>query len=155
MGDGEFQVNDRGQLDLRLPGPAPARRATEPASGTPSPRVAAAPGEACSEEDFALHGFTPHYPDPSGAGQDDYLLDSVPEPPSEDWQAPDPADDDVALWLAGLPEDVREEYLNGPWTGEGELEAAGFLHHVPGPSGRGFAADGRWTRWSRGRSSPR
>jgi hypothetical protein len=51
-------------------------------------------------------------------------------------------EDDEAAWLRGLPDDVRADYLAGPWTGAGESEAAGFLHHADGPSGRGFAGGG-------------
>jgi hypothetical protein len=51
-------------------------------------------------------------------------------------------DDDPDDGLAALPADVREAALAPEWTGEGEAWAAGFLHHEPGPSGRGFAAGG-------------
>jgi len=49
-----------------------------------------------------------------------------------------------AAWLAGLPEDIRAAYENGPWDGTGEVFAAGFLHHDPGdgPAGPGFIAEG-------------
>jgi hypothetical protein len=53
-----------------------------------------------------------------------------------------PDDEDEAAWLRSLPDDVRADYLAGPWTGEGESEAAGFLHHDREPSGRGFASGG-------------
>jgi hypothetical protein len=49
-----------------------------------------------------------------------------------------PPDPD-AEWLAQLP----DEDVVAPWTGEGEADAAGFLHHVDGGrSGFGFAAGG-------------
>ena len=57
----------------------------------------------------------------------------------------DPASepDDYEAWLAGLPADVRAEFLAGAWTGDGEAIPAGFLHHMQGgPSGVGFAAGG-------------
>jgi hypothetical protein len=48
-----------------------------------------------------------------------------------------------ASWLAGLPEDVREEYERGPYTGEGEAIPPGFSHHDEGGGhGCGFAAGG-------------
>jgi hypothetical protein len=50
--------------------------------------------------------------------------------------------DDIEGWLAGLPTDVRAEFEAGPWTGDGEAWAAGFLHHEDGPTGTGFAAGG-------------
>lgn len=58
----------------------------------------------------------------------------------------DPAGDEA--WLAGLPDDIRAEYLAGAWTGDGEAIPAGFLHHLrgasvrSGASGVGFAAGG-------------
>jgi hypothetical protein len=59
---------------------------------------------------------------------------------SGDWET-DP--DDYEAWLAGLPVDIRAEFLAGPWTGAGESIAAGFLHHMRGgPSGVGFASGG-------------
>jgi hypothetical protein len=75
--------------------------------------------------------------------------DWPPEPPDPDgWEwdlgcgAGDGAAGDGARWPAGLPADVRAAAGAGPWTGEGEALAAGFLHHVPGPPGTGFAAGG-------------
>src|SRR5215469_208415 len=56
--------------------------------------------------------------------------------------SPEDEEDDEAAWLRGLPEDVRADYLAGAWTGDGEIEAAGFLHHEREPSGRGFASGG-------------
>jgi hypothetical protein len=65
------------------------------------------------------------------------------EDPEDDaaWAGQDDEDDEAA-WLRGLPDDVRADYLAGAWTGAGESEAAGFLHHADGPSGRGFAGGG-------------
>ena len=135
----EFQVNDDGQLDLGAPDVASARPAARPrrgpAEGTPLP--GSVPGEAWTEEDFERHGFKP-----CDLGPGEVEPDPDFEPLPDDWPYPDPADEDEAVWLAGLPPDVRAEYLAGPWTGEGELEAAGFLHHDHEPSGLGFAAGG-------------
>src|SRR5215469_8550369 len=48
-----------------------------------------------------------------------------------------------AAWLAGLPADIRADYLDGPYTGGGEAFGPGFTHHDGGgPSGAGFAAGG-------------
>jgi hypothetical protein len=57
------------------------------------------------------------------------------------WSSEDDEDDE-AEWLRGLPDDVRADYLAGAWTGAGESEAAGFLHHADAPSARGFAGGG-------------
>src|SRR5215469_6280496 len=48
-----------------------------------------------------------------------------------------------AGWLAGLPADIRADYLDGPYTGAGEAFGPGFTHHGGGgPSAAGFAAGG-------------
>ena len=74
--------------------------------------------------------------------------DDFPEP---DWpdEGPDlsefcgSAEAEHASWLASLPEDIREEYLSGPYTGDGEAIPPGFTHHDRGvPTGAGFAAGG-------------
>jgi hypothetical protein len=77
-----------------------------------------------------------------------------------DWEPP-PADEDfdeamaaamaaqepdMATWIAGLPPDIRELWLEPEFTAEGEALAAGFLHHEPGLNGVGFAAGGTWDR---------
>jgi hypothetical protein len=50
---------------------------------------------------------------------------------------------EYASWLRTLPEDIRSDYLIGPWTGAGESMAAGFLHHDhDGRRGEGFASGG-------------
>jgi hypothetical protein len=138
----EFQVNADGELDLDVAVARPAARPQRPRRADDTPLQPPDQNcEAWTEEDFELHGFKPC--DPADVNQDDYLLDPDPDvEPPDDWPELDPADDDEDLWLAGLPNEVRAEYLAGPWTGEGEAEAAGFLHHVPGPSGRGFASGG-------------
>ncbi len=56
---------------------------------------------------------------------------------------PETDPDDFEAWLAGLPAEVREDFLAGPFTGEGGPVPAGFLHHErTGPSGVGFASGG-------------
>ncbi len=56
---------------------------------------------------------------------------------------PETDPDDFEAWLAGLPAEVREDFLAGPFTGEGGPVPAGFLHHErSGPSGVGFASGG-------------
>jgi hypothetical protein len=53
------------------------------------------------------------------------------------------AEAEHAAWLAGLPDDIRDDYLAGPYTGAGEAIPPGFTHRDPGgPSGAGFAAGG-------------
>ncbi len=94
------------------------------------------------------------------SGQLDLGIDDVPgrgladagdvPPPDDDWAEDfwDSGDwendpDDYEAWLAGLPADIRAEFLAGAWTGAGESIAAGFLHHMRGgPSGVGFASGG-------------
>jgi hypothetical protein len=110
----EFQVTNAGQLDLGIE--------DMPGRGLPSA------------------GYDP-------AGYD--LADNGP-PPDDDWAEDiwasgdlesDP--DDYEAWLAGLPADIRAEFLAGAWTGAGESIPAGFLHHMRGgPSGAGFASGG-------------
>ncbi len=100
----------------------------------------------------------------TGQGELDLGLDSAGSaagaswPPEDDWSSDDwvdrgfePGDegdpetdpDDYEAWLAGLPADVRADFLAGAWTGAGESIPAGFLHHVRGgPAGVGFAAGG-------------
>ncbi len=57
----------------------------------------------------------------------------------------DPGGDEAGepAWLAGVPAEVREDVLAGPYTGAGEAIPAGFTHRDPGgPTGVGFAAGG-------------
>jgi hypothetical protein len=73
-------------------------------------------------------------------------LDCEPsdEPPS--WLTDEFLDDaeaEHAAWLAALPEDIREDFEAGPYTGAGETIPPGFTHRDPGgPSGAGFASGG-------------
>src|SRR5215472_6994907 len=129
----EFEVNDQGQLDLGLGTPAAAR-------GAPVP-PAAVPGDWWA--DPAAAGLAEV--DPAVLDQDGYEVDPGEEPGV--WLPPDvdpyPDDQDEAAFVAGMPADVRAEYLAGPFTGAGEKMPAGFLHHGPdGTSGVGFAAGG-------------
>jgi hypothetical protein len=70
------------------------------------------------------------------------------EPPAEPpWWLSDEflgtPEQEHAAWLAGLPADIRADYLDGPYTGAGEAFGPGFTHHDDGgPSGAGFAAGG-------------
>jgi hypothetical protein len=136
---GEFRVTDQGELDLGLSAPAASPR---PAARPPRRTSAARAGAACPP------GATQQPCDlPAG---DDWLNDDWPagEIAGWDWEPTDDGDpdispDDYQAWLAGLPADVRADYLAGPWTGAGETIPAGFLHHLAGgPSGAGFAAGG-------------
>ena len=94
------------------------------------------------------------------SGQLDLGIDDLPgrgladtddgPPPDDDWAEDfwDSGDwendpDDYEAWIAGLPGDIRAEFLAGAWTGAGESIPAGFLHHMRGgPSGAGFASGG-------------
>jgi hypothetical protein len=73
---------------------------------------------------------------PTGAfSEDDGLWYEEFDP----FTSPPDGDED---WLNDLPAEQREEFLTAPWTGAGEAEAAGFLHHAGGRPGVGFAAGG-------------
>jgi hypothetical protein len=81
----------------------------------------------------------PGEPDP--AGLDREWIDRGWVPGDHGDPELDPADDEA--WLAGLPADIRADFLAGAWTGNGDAIPAGFLHHLrSGPSGVGFAAGG-------------
>src|SRR5580704_776657 len=135
----EFRVTDQGELDLGLAAPpsssAPAAR--------PPRRVPAAAGAACPPNASQAPGA----PQPGAAvPDDDWPADCWPAgdwpEPSDDGD-PDASPDDYEAWLAGLPAEVRADFLAGAWTGAGESIPAGFLHHLRGgPSGTGFAAGG-------------
>ena len=114
---GEFEVSDSGELDLGIP-----ESAFEPPAAE---RRAAEPLAACPEQEWSF----------------DEWVDAGWVP--GDYGDPETDPDDGQAWLAGLPAEVREEFLAGAWTGEGEAIPAGFLHHVRGgPRGAGFAAGG-------------
>ncbi len=79
-----------------------------------------------------------------------------PHPDAEPWDE-DPFDPDNAppdgdeAFLADLPSDLAQEFLSGPWAGDGEAIPAGFLHRQGGRRGRGSRRAGCWTGWRRGR----
>ena len=127
----EFEMTGSGELDLGLresaafEPPAVKRRSALP------PYVAEA-------------GVGPERPGPERPGPEwsaDEWVDAGWVP--GDYGDPESDPDDEQAWLASLPADVREEFLAGAWTGDGELIPAGFVHHLRGgPSGAGFAAGG-------------
>ena len=117
----EFEMTGSGELDLGLPESA----AFEP---TAVPRRSALPPDA----------------DETGADPEwsvDEWVDAGWVP--GDYGDPESDPDDEQAWLTSLPADVRDEFLAGAWTGDGELIPAGFVHHLRvGPSGAGFASGG-------------
>src|SRR5580700_7938192 len=121
----EFTVTGQGELDLGL---------GDPASG---PRSAARPPRRGQR-----HGASRR---PGESPEDDWPGDGCPD---LDWEPgpcgdPETDPDDDQAWLAGLPAEVRADFVAGAWTGAGEPIPAGFVHHVRGgPSGAGFAAGG-------------
>ena len=120
----EFRVTSDGELDLGLD----AGSGPRPAAGPPRGRALAAASRP-----------------PAGGTGDGWPGDDFMDPGFEPGDCGDPETDpdDHEAWLAGLPADVRADYLAGPWTGSGETIPAGFLHHLRGgPSGAGFAAGG-------------
>lgn len=117
----EFEVTGSGELDLGLPEsaafepPAVARRRALPPDAAET-----GAGPEWSVDEWVDAGWVPG-----------------------DYGDPETDPDDEQAWLASLPADVRDEFLAGAWTGDGELIPAGFVHHLPGgPSGAGFAAGG-------------
>jgi hypothetical protein len=84
-------------------------------------------GERVSEP-AALWPWNRDDPDPECA---------IPDPVLDEQDAATYSDE---YWLTDEPDDLQAE---GPWTGEGEAFAAGFLHHdVAGRPGIGFASGG-------------
>jgi hypothetical protein len=69
-------------------------------------------------------------------------LDEVPWWLSEEFTGSD--EELEAAFIRSLPADIRAEYQAGPWAGDGEALAAGFLHNdeSAGPRPDGFAAGG-------------
>ena len=139
----EFQVTSQGELDLGLDTAAAGQRNRCPATAKPpSLRVPAAgrlrgagclPAAGCPVPPADDRRLT--------TGPTDDLVDRGFEPGDDGDPETDP--DDYQAWLAGLPADVRADFLAGAWTGAGESIPAGFLHHLRGgPSGAGFAAGG-------------
>jgi len=113
---GEFAVTGDGELDLGL-----------------DPQSASAAGALPADDVWwdGVPGADPAYEE---------LIDRGWDP--GDHSDPENDPDDFEAWLAGLPAGVREDFLAGPFTGEGPIPA-GFLHHMrTGPSGAGFASGG-------------
>src|SRR5580704_13523452 len=142
----EFRVTDQGELDLGLAAP-PSSSAL---AARPPRRVPAAAGAACppAAQQAPAGPPAPAAPQVPGAAVPD---DGWPADcwPAGDWPEPgddgdpDASPDDYEAWLAGLPAEVRADFLAGAWTGAGESIPAGFLHHLrAGPAGTGFAAGG-------------
>jgi len=130
---GEFEVTGSGELDLGIPDAA-----FEPAAAV---RRSALPPDAADTDAAQTDAAQ------TDAAQTDADLPwSVDEWVDAGWIPGDDGDpesdpDDEQAWLASLPAEVREEFLAGAWTGEGELIPAGFVHHLRGgPGGAGFAA---------------
>jgi len=74
------------------------------------------------------------------AGWDDWI-DRGWEP--GDYGDPETDPDDLEVFVAGMPAEVRADFLAGPFTGAEGPVPAGFVHHgLSGPSGIGFAAGG-------------
>ena len=112
-------------------------------AGPGTPPAAAPDRQARPHRDRSPSGAAP--PPGKDGLTDDWLADDSIDRDFEPGDEGDPETDpdDFEAWLAGLPADVRAEYLAGPWTGAGEAIPAGFLHHVRGgPAGTGFAAGG-------------
>ena len=76
------------------------------------------------------------------------VVDEDPRPSAEipQWLADEfswSVEAEHAAWLAGLPDDIRADYLAGPYTGAGEAIGVGFTHRDGGgPAGAGFASGG-------------
>jgi hypothetical protein len=80
------------------------------------------------------------------------------QPDGEDWRDdaevfdPDTSPDWAErAWLARLSPEEQDEQALPAWTAEGEVWAAGFVHHLPGAVGVGFAAGGALDRLPPGR----
>jgi hypothetical protein len=63
----------------------------------------------------------------------------------------DRAEAEQAAWISGLPDDIRDDFQIGAYTGAREAIPPGFTHRDPGgPSGDGFAAGGALDRLAPG-----
>jgi hypothetical protein len=63
----------------------------------------------------------------------------------------DRAEAEQAAWICGLPDDIRDDFQTGAYTGAREAIPTGFTHRDPGgPSGDGFAAGGALDRLAPG-----
>src|SRR5215471_13345888 len=84
----------------------------------------------------------PDVPDDDPGGRDDHpqLCPAADEDPLLPDEVPWWLTDEVcgtpekehAVWLAGLPADIRADYLDEPYTGAGEAFGPGFTHHDNG-----------------------
>jgi hypothetical protein len=83
-------------------------------------------------------------PAPDEAEWDEHLAEVMDSRP---WD-PETDDDDMAGWIAGLPEDIRAWWLApAPGDDPREIFPAGYFHHDEDvPAGAGFAAGGPWDR---------
>src|SRR5580704_3441554 len=141
----EFRVTDQGELDLGLAAP-PSSSAL---AARPPRRVPAAAGAACppAAQQAPAGPPAPAAQQVPGAAvpDDDWPADCWPAgdwPEPGDDGDPDTSPDDYQAWLAGLPAEVRADFLAGAWTGAGEQIPAGFLHHLRGgPSAAGGVLD--------------
>jgi len=124
----QFGVTGDGELDLGLaPASAAPRR-----SGRPHRR---GPAAACEPDSAA----GPTLAD-AGEGWESWV-DMGWEPGDHGDPETDP--DDFEAFVAGMPEEVRADFLAGPFTGDEGPIPAGFLHHERGgPTGVGFASGG-------------
>jgi hypothetical protein len=112
---GEFEVTGSGELDLGIPAPPFELPDAAGAAGTTG-----GAGSQWSVDEWVDAGWMPG-----------------------DYGDPESDPDDERAWLAGLPAEVRDEFLAGAWSGDGELIPAGLMHHLRGgPGGAGFAAGG-------------
>jgi hypothetical protein len=79
------------------------------------------------DEFAAPDGDQPDPCDPGPGNSFDELIDAGWDP--GDYGDPETDPDDEEAWLASLPEDVRSDYLAGPYTGAGEVVPRGV--HAP------------------------
>jgi len=138
----EFGVTGTGELDLGLE-PAPTRAhgrsgARPGLSGRPGYGPGVAPGS------IVMPGLAPDAePPPPAEGEASWetWVDLGWEP--GDYGDPETDPDDFDTFLAGMPDEVRADFLAGPFTGDEGPIPAGFLHHERGgPTGVGFASGG-------------
>ncbi|HSR84195.1 MAG TPA: hypothetical protein VLM11_08450, partial [Streptosporangiaceae bacterium] len=122
----EFGVTGDGELDLGLT-PAAPRRSGRSRRPDPDPACDPDPAAGPAVAD-AAEGW-------------ESWVDMGWEPGDHGDPETDP--DDFEAFVAGMPAEVRADFLAGPFTGAGEAIPAGFLHHDRGgPSGLGFASGG-------------
>ena len=122
----EFGVTGHGELDLGLaPASAAPRRSARPHHRGPAAACGPAADPAVAD---------------AGEGWESWV-DMGWEPGDHGDPETDP--DDLEAFVAGMPAEVRADFLAGPFTGDEGPIPAGFLHHDRGgPSGLGFASGG-------------